>query len=320
MLAWAPMAMFAILVVGAARAGEQANSRQELENTLQVYEQRLAQQQDRVDMIVQKLKATDEQIERRVERVVGYVTKVTDSQASKTKVTRAKQDLFEAIRKNIEFYANERGRRFAELYRPYSPSVKEALAADVQWLNGRIEKRVDQALALVVSLPAEKNLAKSTTHYDDYSKTVKANPAYTHQWYVLGRGGLLRDDACDGLKASIERLKRSNAELERAMNYARTDEARTFVKDQMARNDGLIEKRGTQIEATRLQANPAARELGSKAAEALTDEIADERTDNKKDLAEWTRLKGERDVERSRLLILQDRIDTLRRQLAGTGT
>lgn len=304
------MATAAAAAVSLARAQQPAG--QGIEDVVQVYEQRVAQQQDRVDTVVQKLKATDEAIERRVERVAGYVTRVTDSAESKTRVTRAKQDLFDSVIKNIEFYANERGRRFAELYRPHTRTAKEALVADVAWLNDRIEKRVDQALALVTSLPVAKEVVKSTTTYGDGAKVVRVNPEYTQQRRVSGRGGQLRDEACDRLKAGIERLKRSHAELERALAYAKTDEARAFVREQLERNAGLVEKRVAQAEAARTGANPAARELGGKAAEALADQIDGERADNRKDFAEWTRLKNERDTERARLIALQDRLAALR--------
>jgi hypothetical protein len=312
----------AILVLAAvgARGADGPPARQDLEDELQVYEQRVELQQDRVSAIVNKLKVTDSQIERRVERVTAYVAKVTDGQGAGTKVTRAKQDLYESIGKSIDFYAKERGRRFAELYRPHSTIAKEALAEDVQWLNERIEKRVDQALALVVSMPEEKDIPQARTERDlnGYAR-VSSNPEYDHQRQVSSRAGQVRKQACDQLKASIGTLAKNNAELERALTYAKTDEGRAFVQELLARNNSLVERRRSQIEAARLQANPAAKALGNQAANALLEQIADERKDSQKDFADWTRLKSERDVERARLFALQARLESLRNALGVSG-
>ena len=108
-------------------AAAEQSGREDLLAAIQVYEQRVGLQEDRVTAVGEKLKATDAQIERRVARVTAYLVSVTDGAASKTKVTRAKQELFESLEKNIAFYAAERGRRFGELVRPHSPDAQAQL-------------------------------------------------------------------------------------------------------------------------------------------------------------------------------------------------
>ncbi len=284
-------------------------TRQELQNTVAILEHQVAAQQDRVDTVTAKLKATDDQIERRVARVLGYAVTVTDSLDSGTKVLRAKQDLFDGLKCNLEFYGRERGQRFAALYRPSSWATREGLAKDVLWLNGRIETRVDQALALVGSLPAERAIARYETSSNNRGYSYeRTNPAYAHQERVMIQGKLMREKAVTDLKASIERLGRARLELQRALGAARTDEGRKFIQDLIQQADDLVAKRRDQVQAGILQSKPASQPLGKAAADALVKMIDEERVNYKKDNAEWVRLKNERDVERDRLHIAQDRL------------
>lgn len=299
-----------------AQAQQSAPTRQDLENAVKILQQQVEAQQDRVNMVTEKLKATDEQIERRIERVLNYVITVADSKESGTKVQRAKEDAFDALKRNLDFYGRERDTRFAALYRPAQIS-REDLADDVMRLNNRIEKRVDQALALVASLPAEKQLERYQYDTNNYwgTSSQRTNPEYSHQSRVQGRGNVLRDKAYAGLKASIDKLQRSRLELDRAMQYAKTDEGRKFVQGLIQRNEELVAKRREQIQTALSQSNPSANALGSKAADALLLQIQEEKMNNMKDNAEWIRLKNDRDVERARLRSIEGRLASYQRQL-----
>ena len=286
------------------------------ERTVQILERQVAIQQDRVQTITDKLKATDGQIERRIQRVLEYLVTVTDGGDSGTKVLRAKEDMFDTLKRNIDFYARERGMRFAALYQRTSSLGKADLAEDVRRLNERIDKRVAQALALAASLPAEQEIARYQYVYDDGDLQRRSNPQYAQQHHALGRGDLLRDKAFQGLKASLDNLARSRQELERARPLATTDAARQFVEEQLQRNRELVDKRRQQTAVALLGSNTAGKALGRKAAEALVRLIEDERTNNKQDNAEWIRLKNGRDVERERLQPIATRLAYCQRMLA----
>lgn len=260
------------------------------QDVARILEQQVELQRDRVATVEQKLKATDDQIERRVERVLRNLTAVTDSPDSRTKVLQAKQDIFDALKRNIEFYARERGARFMQ---PQSATC----ATDIQLLNDRIEKRVDQALALVASLPAERDVNRTTTRYNGDDWEERTNPAYTHQRRVMDQAGQFRERAVKELKLSLDRIARNRVELERRAN-----------RELLQRNADLVEKRREQIQTALGTTNPNAKPLGSKAADALLEQIREEKANNAKDNAEWIRLKNERDLEHTRLQILQARL------------
>lgn len=298
---WVLIATLCLAAQTQAQTPQSAPTRQELENTVQIMEQQVAMQQDRVDAVTEKLKATDAQIERRIDRVLGYLVTVTDSQDSGTKVTQAKADAFAGLKRQIDFYVRERDTRFAALYRQSTRLSKQDLADDVRRLNKRIEKRVDQALALIGSLPVERGMEKRQVYSNDGALYSTSNPAYRHQRQVLALGSQLRDQANQGLKASIDKLERSKLELQRALQYAQTEEGRKFVQEMMESNTELIAKRREQLADAATSANPAGRALGNRDADALVEMIRQEKLNNMKDNAEWTRLKNDRDVERARL-------------------
>jgi hypothetical protein len=302
-------------MVAGAQAQTAPTARQDLENTVQILERQVALQQDRVHTVEQKLKTTDDQIEHRLARVIEYLTTVTDGTDSRRKVTTAKQEVFNGLMRSINFYGRERGQRFGALRQPASQATKEALAADVLRLNSRIEKRVEQALALVTSLPTEKGVPKYIDYYDNDDWQRRLNPDYSHEHRVMTQGGQWRDVASSELKASIDRLKRGRVQLDQALAAAKTDEGRKFVQGLIQHDEELITKRREQIQAALGNSNPAAKPLGNKAADALTEQIQEAKKDNTKDNAEWIRLKNERDGERTRLLALQDRLAYCQQQL-----
>ncbi|MCG3149101.1 MAG: hypothetical protein PCFJNLEI_02560 [Verrucomicrobiae bacterium] len=288
------MVLLGFVPVLAAQSPDQAE-------TIRLLHQQVAAQEDRLETVKEKLRVTDQHIERRIDRLIKSLTAVTDGKDSRTKVLQAKQTAYTALKKNIEFYGRERGQRFMALYQASNQWTKEGLAADVAWLNERIETRVGQALALVASLPAEKDMQKYQTYYIDGDWNHRVDSAYSHQQRVLAGGSQWRDAVFKDLKTSIDRLKRSHVELERALAAAKTSEGRKFVQDLLNLNEALVVKRQEQIQTALGKANPASRALGNKSADALLEQIQAERTANQKDLGEWIRLKNERDQERQRL-------------------
>lgn len=315
----AAVALASFLATAVAQTPAPTTSGTDAVHAVRILERRVQLQQDAVDAVTAKLKATDQQIERRLDEVLDQLVAVTDSPDSRTKVLNAKMTMFEGLKKTIQFYARERGQRFAALYKPTSQATKEGLAHDVKILDERIEKRIDQALRLVASLPAEKNVAMYQTDYDGDDTDRQTNPAYVHQQRIMGRGASLREDAVAGLQATIGYLQRQQNELKRALNNARTEEGRQFLREMMQRDRGLLAKRREQIRRALTATSPEVTPIGKHTADALVTVIEQERASLKQDAGEWIRLKNQRDVERQRLNGCQDQLASYRRMAEKTG-
>jgi outer membrane murein-binding lipoprotein Lpp len=288
---------------------------EELANTIQILERQVEMQKDRVEMVVTKWKALDEQMERRIERVVETVVQSADSKDSGTKVLKIKADLFDGLLKQIEFLNRERGQRFSAMYRPSSWATKEGLAADVVWLNQRIEKRIDQALAVIASLPDVQDLPRPTTTTTTYSGGYtysSTDTEYQHKWQMQGQSKVLREKAVARLKAGVDRLRRGRMELERAFNAARTEEGRAFVKEMIQLDDALVAKREGQIENALMNRSPGRKTLSKSSADGLVEMVANNRLSNQRDQSEWIRLKNERELNRQQLNNLESRLANCR--------
>jgi hypothetical protein len=149
---------------------------------------------------------------------------------------------------------------------------------------------------------------------DDGERVRVSNPVYRQEKKVSSRGNQLRDDACDELREAVARLRRNKVDLERVATRATAPDLVAFAREQLARNEEMIQKHTARIEEARLRANPAARALASGAAEALEDHVADEKDHARRDQAEWVRQKSALETETARLRAFQDHLALLRRQ------
>jgi hypothetical protein len=294
----------AVLILGLAQAQAQEATpptKQDCENAMQVVQRAVDGQLDRVQTVQAKLKATDEQIERRVSRIVDYLCTVTDSQKSGTRIIAAKEDVLQGLKNTVDVYARERDTRLAALGRASNRLTEEDLVHDITRLNDRIEKRVQQALAITMSLPAEKDVPQITETYYGDGVTVQANPEYTRNKMMSGRSNQIRKRVSQALQASVQRLENSNRELERNLQSAKTEAEQKFLQDFIKRNRELSQKRRDDVMRILTDTLPATKELDGRAADELVRQIQTDRLEAKKDGNEWMRLKGEWDSERSKL-------------------
>lgn len=299
------MLLLAVLLPTASRSqdapAERSYTKQDYEQAVQVLQRTVDGQKDRVQTVSEKLKATDDQIERRIARLVEYLSTITDSRESGTRVIRAKEDVLQGLKHSLDFYGRERDMRFAELARTSTRLAKEDLLDDVNRLNNRIEKRVEQVLLITMSLPEDKDVPQMLTTYAGDATTTSPNPEYTHNKMIMGRATQIRKKVHTALQDSIARLKRSNNELERAFPSVHTEQGEQVLRQFIDRNRELTGKREADIMRILSDSAPASKTLGSKAADEVVKQVQADRMEAKKDFNEWNRLKSDRDNERIKL-------------------
>ncbi len=283
-------------------------SKQDYANAVQVMQRSVEGQLDRVQTVQLKLKATDEQIERRVSRIVDYLSTVADSQGSGTKILHAKEELLQGLKKTTDVYMGEREKRFAALCRVSTHAAKLGLINDLTRLNDRLEKRMQQVLAITLSLPEGKDVPQvRQTYYGDVV-TTEINPEYTHNKTVMAVTAQIRQRVKQGLQASVERLQRSNRDLERNLDYPKSEGEAQVIREFVQKNREFSEKRSDDIMRVLTESKPATRELASRAADELLRQVQAERVEARKDANEWMRLKNELDVERAKLRDYEERL------------
>ena len=149
----------AILAVIAAQAASAlaAPSAAELTATVAAREQRAALLRD-------ELKAQDTRIEARIDAIVTALQSITDSQDTRTKVTRMKEQTIDGLLKNLEYFRQKRTALQEELRRPTMRLTDEQKQKAVAVFDQRIEQRVAQILALQKSFPSHKDYQRYNVH------------------------------------------------------------------------------------------------------------------------------------------------------------
>jgi predicted RNase H-like nuclease (RuvC/YqgF family) len=126
--------------------------------------QRLAAQENRVNLLRDELRAQDSRIEDRVDHIIEGLRSIGDSKDTRSKVARMKRETIDRLKKNLEYFRQQRAALQEELRRPTWNLTASDKQNAIAKIDARIEKRVAQILALEKSLPTEKD-------YDRYVAT-----------------------------------------------------------------------------------------------------------------------------------------------------
>ncbi len=220
----------------------------------------LQAREQRADLLLDEIKALDKRIEDRLDQIIGGLANIADSKDSKTKVARLKANTIEALRKNIGYYQRKRADIQEQLRRPtlnLTPEQKQKLLAA---LDSRIEKRVQQILALEKSLPSHKD-------YDRYTKTgdgwwgseFERNSDFEQNRRVTTHTNQMRDKVLTGLDQSIARLEKQQSTLKAAPPS-------DLIAAELARNETLLTERRKQRADVLTERAEASREVSQKEA------------------------------------------------------
>ena len=286
--------------------GEPSSPVSKSSQRLEILAKHVALQEERVEAITLEMLEIDRDIERRVSRVVDRLASIKDSQDSDTKVVNQKRKIIEGLAKSIETYKRERDKRKAQVVRPTYLNVgSDALAKDVKVLDEHMEKRIEQILQLTASLAEHKDYDRydnyRSSYYDNNGYNRSRNEKYKKNQRVNIHATNLSDDVSEGLKKSIEKLKRENVQLELKLKQTRDPAAIAFYKDRIAWNKELIQKRDEQAWNAPQKKSPASRTVSRKEANQLDNMIDDERLDIRADHRHLVALRSKRDTERARL-------------------
>src|SRR4051812_22335989 len=122
----------------------------------------VATRQQRVNLLRDEIKQTDERIEARLDDIINALTSIADSKDSRTKVARMKEDTMKSLAKTIQYYDQKRRVFRQELLNPESTLTADDKRRLVAVFDARIEKRVQQILALNRSMPSHQDYERYT--------------------------------------------------------------------------------------------------------------------------------------------------------------
>jgi hypothetical protein len=203
--------------------------------------------QQRVDLLRDEIKQTDARIESRIDTIVGTLKAISDSKDSRTKVARMKEDTAQRLTKTISYYDQKRAALKEELRSPRLQLTDQEKRDMIAAFDARIEKRIQQILALHQSMPSHQDYQRyRATGNNGWGTTYERNEEYDQNVQMTAKTNTQRDAIVKQLDASIGRLDRQSRALKTQIATTSDPAQRKTLGDELAKTDTLIAERRQQ--------------------------------------------------------------------------
>jgi hypothetical protein len=207
----------------------------------------LQARQQRVALLLDEIKAGDARVEQRLDLIVNTLVAVNDSKDSRTKVARMKQDTMEQIGKLITYCDQKRAALKQEVRSPRLHLTDDEKRTLIDAFDTRIEKRVNQVLALQKSMPTAKDYERYTPTSGGWLGTrYERNQDYEQNRRMTSYSNTQRNLIAKQLEASIARLDRLSRTLTAQSTTAADPAQRKALSDEIAKTNNLIAVRRQQ--------------------------------------------------------------------------
>lgn len=209
----------------------------------------------RVDALTEELLEMDKAIENKVDGLVAAVAAVKDSTDSGTRIEHNKRELIEGLQKSIRFYQQRRAAKKAQFLSPGNGVSKEDLKKDMDFLDTRMDERIDQIVSIAQSFTRHENHKKYIYEYKDtaykdwYYRDRDINPEYKQNKRATQTADKSREDLIEDAQAAMAKLQRENAVMQGQIRGASSQADYDRKVAEMERNQHLIEKLADNIDA-----------------------------------------------------------------------
>jgi len=244
--------LFAVTAVTVLAEGEPLPIDQQIE----IIKRQIQNAEERVEVQTQSVLSLDRQVESQINDVITLLTTIKDSPDSKTRVTALKKDIIEGLERSIAFYRQRRTERIEALRTGYSREPNAQADQAMNFLEEKMDKRVDQILQVTASLTDHTDWKRYEDQYgrgdtyrndDEYSsRDERVSNAYDRHERAVDQGEREKQAVSKDLKEDSERLRRETDSLRQSLANARTDEARQRTEDQIRKNEETLAKRREQ--------------------------------------------------------------------------
>lgn len=297
-------------LLGAAEEMDMEARRESVE-TLRTH---IGMRQERLADVVKELRERAKRTDEEIGKVVDLLAGLKDSQDSKRRIAGIKGEAIGGLKGMIGRYDKER-RKIVEELRTGAGASEDDLAGDLKVLDELIQKRSEDVVRLVKSMPAGEDVAKYEQSGEAYFNGIHyENSRISEAWRQSRRDRVESDkqrrELEQALKEAIEDLERRRDAVAAALEGKKFNEAEKALREQeLARVNGLLEARRGQLRevATPSEAPEAAADKGQ--ADDLKAMFEDARHDIAADFSRTLRLYHEAAAERERITGLRQRLD-----------
>lgn len=235
-----------------------------------VLKARIEAGEKRAALLLDEVRSADSRIEESLDSLLEALRSVGDSKDSRTKVARMKEQTIDALQKNTEYFEQRRAALLEEMRRPTLHLSAEERGRGIDKLDTRIEKRVQQILALNKSLPTHKDYEQYKSAGETwYGTNLVENEDYKQNKRLTARSNTQRGEIIKELERSLDRLDRQNRTL-RSQAAAAAGEAQSkALMEEIAKNDALAKTRRAQLTDTLKPSETPTRPISSREAQDL---------------------------------------------------
>lgn len=227
----------------------------------------LTVRKQRVDLLRDEIKQTDQRIESRLGVIVDTLKSITDSKDSRTKVARMKEDTGKRLMKTIGYYDQKRAALKEELRNPRLRLTEEEKKKMIAAFDARIARRTQQVLDLNKSMPAHEDHERyKTTGGGLWGTEYERNEEFDQNRRMTAHSNTQRDAIVKQLDASIARLDGQRRTLQSQIAAATDPAHRKTLNEELAKTDALIAERRKQRVETLQPGGVAARTVALKEA------------------------------------------------------
>jgi len=225
--------------------------------SIPLIEERIKDREDQIKILIDDMKRISDRIEKRIDKIVSTLEKMKDSQNSKIRVAKMKQDTMKGLYRSIEDF-NRRRAQFKEQLRTGKADIGEDAANKaVELIGEKIEKRAEQMIALSKSFTEHVDYKKyendtSGSRYNYGNRWGGDNTRTNEKWKQNRRETTFTDSQrkkmIKAIKTSIDDLERRNNTLRIKTKEAKGSEAtQKFYHEEIARNEKTIDTRRKQL-------------------------------------------------------------------------
>lgn len=227
--------------------------------SIHLIEERIKDREQQITIIVKDIERINTHMEDRIDKVVNTLTKMKDSQDSKTRVAHMKEDLMKGLYKTIENYNRRRAELKEQLRTGKADIGTKSANSGVEFFDSKIEKRASQLVELSKSFTEHVDYKKyeNDSSGGDYGYGGRHGWGWSHtrtseKWKQNRRESTVTDDQrkkiTRALKISIEDLERRNNTLRNKFKESGvSEETQKFYQQDIARNETTIATRKNQI-------------------------------------------------------------------------
>ncbi|MDF1713278.1 MAG: hypothetical protein P1U90_13635 [Akkermansiaceae bacterium] len=185
---------------------------EERRQSVAIIREQLEMRENRLAEVTKDLRAQGDDIDRRIGKIVDSLSKLKDSEASTTRISRIKADAAKQLMNMIKFYQAER-EKLVQKAKTDEAAPIEGIAKDVARIDEMVQKRSEQIVKLVNSIPGEKDVDKYEVTDSSYvNGWVWENSQISEEWRQNRRDKVqstkARREARQALEQSIEDLER----------------------------------------------------------------------------------------------------------------